>query len=352
MGVAEVAEQDSPISDQDAASIEGGIRALVRRNRLAVAAELIDHPCDNALMAGAASIADIDKLMAELQTARDFLQSEAERVRRMNARYAHLAQTASASVKVIAESLGRWRDTESGSLPHAAMPRAEAPSLSPPQDPDSENRVERSVARSAAAPMWCKPLNCFADASDQRCPFQLISSSPLGLTRGPCRRPANRTLPMELRATVRMDCRIKSGNDDVENDAVFEPRHCEERSNTVRVQALQNDVLLALGRLLQGAFDGRAMRLQLGRGSLRGLQQAWASRRRWRLSRRRLSAEAKPRARGAGASHSSADAGDTLRGGRLSRRYSRERSIPRRALGGHVPGSASPNPGRERRRRP
>jgi hypothetical protein len=70
MGVAEVAEQDSPISDQDAASIEGGIRALVRRNRLAVAAELIDHPGDNALMAGAASIADIDKLMAELQTAR------------------------------------------------------------------------------------------------------------------------------------------------------------------------------------------------------------------------------------------------------------------------------------------
>ena len=150
MGVAEVAEQDLPISDQDAASIEGGIRALVRRNRLAVAAELIDHPCDNALMAGAASIADIDKLMAELQTARDFLQSEAERVRRMNARYAHLAQTASASVKVIAESLGRWRDTESGSLPHAAMPRAEAPSLSPPHDPDSETEFERSVARSAA----------------------------------------------------------------------------------------------------------------------------------------------------------------------------------------------------------
>jgi hypothetical protein len=138
MGVAEVAEQDSSISDQDAASIEGGIRALVRRNRLAVAAELIDHPCENALIAGAASIADIDKLMVELQTARDFLQSEAERVRRMNARYAHLAQTASASVKVIAESLGRWRDTESGNQPHAAMPRAEAPSLSPPQDTDSE----------------------------------------------------------------------------------------------------------------------------------------------------------------------------------------------------------------------
>src|ERR1700733_10330539 len=139
MGVAaEVAESNTALSESDTASLEGGIRALVRRNRLAVAAELIDLPCEDSLMAGAASIADIDKLMAELQTTRDFLQSEGERVRRMNARYAHLAQTASASVKVIAESLGRWRDTESGNQPHAAMPRAEAPSLSPPQDTDSE----------------------------------------------------------------------------------------------------------------------------------------------------------------------------------------------------------------------
>ena len=132
MGVAEVAEQNSSISDQDAASIEGGIRALVRRNRLAVAAELIDHPCENALTAGAASIADIDRLMSELQTARDFLQSEAERVRRMNARYAHLAQTASASVKVIADSLGRWRNTESRQrAARAAMPQRRSAVLEP-----------------------------------------------------------------------------------------------------------------------------------------------------------------------------------------------------------------------------
>jgi hypothetical protein len=143
MGVAEVAEQDSTISESDTASIEGGIRALVRRNRLAVAAELIDLPCEDALLAGAASIADIDKLMAELQTARDFLQTEAERVRRMNARYAHLAQTASASVKVIAESLGRWRDTDNGNQPPPTMLRAEAPSLSPPHDPDSEESSEQ-----------------------------------------------------------------------------------------------------------------------------------------------------------------------------------------------------------------
>jgi hypothetical protein len=139
MGVAaEVVESNTALSESETASLEGGIRALVRRNRLSVAAELVDLPCGDSLSAGAASIADIDKLMAELQTTRDFLQSEGERVRRVNARYTHLAETASASVKVIAESLGRWRDTESGGQQHAMMPRTDAPSLSPPSDPEAE----------------------------------------------------------------------------------------------------------------------------------------------------------------------------------------------------------------------
>jgi phage terminase large subunit-like protein len=64
------------------------------------------------LAAGAKSIADIERLMAELLVARDYLQAEGERVRRANANYAHLAQTASASVKVIAENIGRWRSFE------------------------------------------------------------------------------------------------------------------------------------------------------------------------------------------------------------------------------------------------
>ena len=44
--------------------------------------------------------------MADLQTARDYLEAEGQRVRRLTTRYAHLTQTASASVKIIAESLG------------------------------------------------------------------------------------------------------------------------------------------------------------------------------------------------------------------------------------------------------
>jgi hypothetical protein len=88
--------------------MEGDIRSLVRGNRPA------DAPGsgDDAVAAGATSIADIEKLMAELLVARDFLQAEGDRIRRINANYLHLAQTASASVKIIAETIGKWRSSE------------------------------------------------------------------------------------------------------------------------------------------------------------------------------------------------------------------------------------------------
>jgi len=67
---------------------------------------------DDILAVGATSIADIEKLIEELQTARDYLKVEGERVRWLTARYAHLARTASASVKIIAENLGKWRSPD------------------------------------------------------------------------------------------------------------------------------------------------------------------------------------------------------------------------------------------------
>jgi hypothetical protein len=106
------AESKLSISDTATKSIEGGIRAIVRSNRPASAAGL----CDDILAAGATSIAEIEKLMADLQTARDYLEAEGERVRRLTTRYAHLTQTASASVKIIAESLGKWRNPEPESI--------------------------------------------------------------------------------------------------------------------------------------------------------------------------------------------------------------------------------------------
>jgi hypothetical protein len=93
------------------------------------------EPGDDLVAAGAISIGEIEKLLEELREARDYLRAEGERVRRINARYAHLTSTASASVKIIAESMGKWRTSElekgneadagirrlhDGKLPHAA----------------------------------------------------------------------------------------------------------------------------------------------------------------------------------------------------------------------------------------
>jgi len=58
---------------------------------------------------GATSIAEIEKLISDLQVARNYLKAEGDRIQQEMARYAHLSDTASASVKIITESLGQWR---------------------------------------------------------------------------------------------------------------------------------------------------------------------------------------------------------------------------------------------------
>ena len=57
----------------------------------------------------ATSIAEIEKLVSDLQAVRNYLKAEGDRIQQEMARYAHLSDTASASVKIIAESLGQWR---------------------------------------------------------------------------------------------------------------------------------------------------------------------------------------------------------------------------------------------------
>jgi hypothetical protein len=58
---------------------------------------------------GATSIAEIEKLMGKLNDAKHFLQSEGERIQRETTRYTNLAQTASASVKIIFDTVREWR---------------------------------------------------------------------------------------------------------------------------------------------------------------------------------------------------------------------------------------------------
>jgi hypothetical protein len=58
---------------------------------------------------GASSIAQIEKLIGELHEARNLLESETERIQREIARYIKFTQMASASVRIISDTLSGWR---------------------------------------------------------------------------------------------------------------------------------------------------------------------------------------------------------------------------------------------------
>jgi hypothetical protein len=58
---------------------------------------------------GLTSITDIESLVSELQEAKNYLQSEGERIRAETARYVALTGAASASVKIIFDALRAWR---------------------------------------------------------------------------------------------------------------------------------------------------------------------------------------------------------------------------------------------------
>ena len=96
--------------------VEGEIREFVRRD----VATLRRHPeSDSEIVASninsllqrvaGTSIQEIDKLIAELQTLRDRLNTEAARVQREIVEYATLSQAAMQSTKIIAESLTHWK---------------------------------------------------------------------------------------------------------------------------------------------------------------------------------------------------------------------------------------------------
>jgi hypothetical protein len=58
---------------------------------------------------GAPSIAEIEKLIGELQEVKNFLESEGERIQREAAGYIDLTQRALASVRLIFDTLFEWR---------------------------------------------------------------------------------------------------------------------------------------------------------------------------------------------------------------------------------------------------
>jgi hypothetical protein len=62
---------------------------------------------------GAASIAEIDRLIADLQEAKGHLQSERERIERETVRYTALTQMASTTAKIISDAVSQWHPTRS-----------------------------------------------------------------------------------------------------------------------------------------------------------------------------------------------------------------------------------------------
>jgi hypothetical protein len=60
---------------------------------------------------GAISTAEIDRLIVELQEAKDHLQSERERIERETLRYASLTQMASTTARIISDAISQWHPT-------------------------------------------------------------------------------------------------------------------------------------------------------------------------------------------------------------------------------------------------
>ena len=68
----------------------------------------------------ATSIAEIDRLITELQKAKNHLQSEGERVEREMVRYTKLTQMASFTVKIIFDAISQWHPASNQQKPSAS----------------------------------------------------------------------------------------------------------------------------------------------------------------------------------------------------------------------------------------
>jgi hypothetical protein len=62
----------------------------------------------------ATSTAEIERLIAELQEAKDHLQSERERIERETSRYTSLTQMASTTAKIISDAVSQWNPARNG----------------------------------------------------------------------------------------------------------------------------------------------------------------------------------------------------------------------------------------------
>jgi len=111
-------ENDAAVVAATAAveQVEGEIRAFVRRDissfrrpRTETGDAAVDNISSVIERVSGASVAEIDRVIAELSRVREMLRSEGERVQREIAGYANLSQAAMTSMKIIAESVTKWK---------------------------------------------------------------------------------------------------------------------------------------------------------------------------------------------------------------------------------------------------
>jgi hypothetical protein len=102
-------------------AVEGEIRDFVRRDVAAMRrprhepAEVnADHFSSLIERVAGTSVKEIDHLIAELTAVRSFLLQEGERVQRELTNYAQATQAALASVKIITDSMGQWKNSAGG----------------------------------------------------------------------------------------------------------------------------------------------------------------------------------------------------------------------------------------------
>jgi hypothetical protein len=89
---------------------------------------------------GAISIAEIETMIGELQAAKDFLESEGKRVQREAEHYTTLTQMASASVKIISDTVAGWRQAGHPVRDHSRSPQFDL-TLAPAEDNTSSARL-------------------------------------------------------------------------------------------------------------------------------------------------------------------------------------------------------------------
>ena len=106
-----IKSQEPDLDQSSEGAIESEIGEFVRRD--VAPRQSPDGAHDNITTllqrVGGASVQEIDRLIAELQTLRQLLHSEGVRVQREIIEYAQLSQSAMHSTRIINESLAKWK---------------------------------------------------------------------------------------------------------------------------------------------------------------------------------------------------------------------------------------------------